>query len=158
MKKIIFITVLCVATLSNKSYSQVTVENATNKTIIICIGWIDLHETSSQVFSKSWSEGWWTIEPGQKSTIKSVCPSERNIFYYAKSTDGETIWEGSQNEYGIGSVPAYFRVSSEVFKIVNPEYDTNIKYPSNYWKIFRKKNVNKGNLFTSPSVNIYLTL
>lgn len=154
MKNIFIITLFLILTISNKSYSQVTVENATDKTVTICVAWIDIHESSSKVYIETWSEGWWSIEPGQKSTIKSVCPVDDYIFYYAYSND--KVWEGSSTEYGNG-IPDYFRISSIAFKIKNPSYDKSVTYPANYWKIFRKKKVDKGGVFKSSNVSIYLT-
>lgn len=84
---------------------------------------------------KSWySHGWYSVEPGDNVAISSAIGWNQNIYFYAKSHDGKTVWDGTNRD---GSV-SFLVHPNDAFSIKN----ANLEYvkeenPAYQWLSFR---------------------
>lgn len=127
MKKMyIIITALMLTTLLPLvSKAQLYFHNNTNEPVYVAIG---IYYNGSD--SKYWgTNGWFKVEPGDKTEVNSGIGSNDNIYYYAYSSISKKKYEG-ENKMLVHPTDKFF--------IKNADKDYNTKeHPEYVWEKFR---------------------
>lgn len=88
MKKLLLVLLFFASIVSK---GQVYLQNNTDKPVKVAIAWY----SSSSDFKGWYCAGWYTVDPGEKKELLTALPLNPQLYYYAKSTDGTKIYDGS---------------------------------------------------------------
>jgi uncharacterized membrane protein len=128
MKNLILIVAL--STISAFTNAQLYFKNDSQKPVSVAYAMQNNEKTNEAWYS----HGWFTVEPGENLPISSVIGLNRNIYFYAKSKDGEVVWDGKNRD---GSVNFLVDpVNAFTIKNANLEY-VKEENPTYKWVSFR---------------------
>jgi uncharacterized membrane protein len=128
MKRIF--TLLIFSLVLNVGNAQLKLKNSSNKPVFVAYA-MQSNEKGSDAW---WTYGWYACDPNETITISSAVGLSPNVYYYAKSKDGKTVWNGT-NRDGSANLLVH---NTEAFKIKNANMDYVAKeHPEYSWLSFR---------------------
>ncbi len=127
MKKVFLLTILfCYFGIAK---AQLYFKNSWTKPVVVAFAM----QSNSKGDEAWYSYGWYACDPNQTIQLSSGVGLNPNVYYYAKSSDGTTVWNGDNRD---GSAKMLVSKSAFQIKNANMEYvkEGNSEY---YWVNFR---------------------
>lgn len=118
--------------LSFASKAQIYFQNNTDEPVYVAFC-MYYNGNSSKYFG---SEGWFKVDPGDKKTVSSAIGFNDNIYYYAKSTISDKVYEGDTKILVHPTDKFFIKNADKAYNLTeNPDYE---------WRNFRHIDMNQG--------------